>query len=111
MRSGYTDNKWEDEYYQEPLRVIVDRNFSQKVFSPFDAIKSLKSDNGCFTMSPYRGEKFNPAENYIVPQGWDHEHCDVCRFTIKTDYTFWVNKINQMLCDECHDYLLKMLAR
>jgi hypothetical protein len=39
---------------------------------------------------------------------WDHEHCELCFFTIKDGDTYWTSKSDyQILCEECHNDFIR----
>jgi hypothetical protein len=64
----------------------------------------LNEEGGTF-WKPYRGELFDPTDYELVPGGWDHEHCDVCRARITDGDVYWTNAgpAHVDLCTACYE--------
>jgi hypothetical protein len=106
-RSGYdpASYDWSDEYYQVSLREIQDRTFEQRTFLPGPALVARQSHDGYREEIEYTGQAYDPAAYELVEGRWDHQHCEVCRFKVKTDHTYWQNRAGTIVCDACYDYI------
>jgi hypothetical protein len=51
----------------------------------------------------HAGRPFDQAEWKLVPEMWDHEHCDVCLARVAPGMTYWASSDNTFLCDMCYD--------
>jgi Zn-finger protein len=60
------------------------------------------------TKRPYTGQAFESKDYEIVPDGWSHDHCDICWWTISVsekeeDGTGYTDGRGNWLCMDCHD--------
>ena len=112
MRSGYLPESydWDTEYYQVTLRNLGDLNFTQSVFAPKPALVPRQKRSDGLLESEFNGQPFDPNEFELVPGRWDHQHCKSCLFRIVDGYSHWQNQTGTLLCDECHDYVVRTLA-
>ena len=112
IRSGYAPDsyRWEDEYYQVTLSALGDLNFTQSPFSPKSGLvpKGQRSD-GLLEVE-YSGQSFDPLEFELVPDRWDHQNCKCCLFRILAGHSHWQNRAGTILCDECHDQVVRTWA-
>lgn len=79
----------------------------------WERIDAVVDESG-HTFTPYRGQATEPGER-IVPGGWDHDHCDICRATIcdgpdDHEHAAWTDGDGAWVCDACHAKHLKGLA-
>ncbi len=62
-------------------------------------------------VSLYVGQSFDPAKITLVPDGWSHDHCQICWWTLAessdpvegtgyTDGRSWI-------CSECYDTFIR----
>ena len=105
MRSGHP-SMMDYNYFAVRLEFdsIDDKEFRQIVFhSPSTLVNKMEGSSQAYTGGEYDKEKFE-----VVDGMWDHEHCDICGFSIDENYTCWVNtdRVN-ILCDECHDHFVQ----
>ena len=83
---------------------IEDKQFRQIVFHSRPALFN-KKEGLC---EAYDGGEYDKAKFDLVEGMWDHEHCNICGFSIREDYTCWVNTNNvNILCDECYDHFVE----
>lgn len=74
-------------------------------------IPALIDKNGR-TSTPYLGQNYDPNLVDLIPDGWDHDHCDICTKTIsdKENYRDWVtdgyNLNNDWICEECYNLFM-----
>ena len=65
------------------------------------------TDGGHLVKMPYRGDPV-PMEHFRVePGGWDHDHCDACGVSIKTNVECWTTRGAdfRLICDACFNQL------
>lgn len=76
-----SDNEW---------RTFKKCTFTLIRFEPYAALRSLGGDEtDCSVWAPFRGQSFDESNLELVPSGWDHEHCDVCRKRIEDGDWYW----------------------
>jgi len=105
MRSGHPSGM-DYNYFATQIQFdyIDDKQFRQIVFQSQPALFN-KKEGVC---QAYNGGEYDKTKFDLVDGMWDHEHCDICGFSIREDYTCWVNTNNvNMLCDECYDHLVE----
>jgi hypothetical protein len=105
MRSGHP-SMMDYNYFTVRLEFdsIDDTNFKQFAFNPRPALVN-KEGGDCY---PYGGEEYDKARFDVKDEMWEHEHCDICGFSIDANYTYWANngRVN-ILCDECYDHFVQ----
>jgi hypothetical protein len=108
MKSGDYSVSRDTDYYRKAFAEISDSNFVQRAFSSHPALVAKEPVNGHRMWKDYHGEPYDTSKFDLVEGMWDHEHCSVCWFTIKEDYTYWENeKRIKLLCDACYEALTK----
>ena len=67
--------------------------FVCKIFHPYACLlmRGPLNEEGAHLWAPFRGQPFDPAVYELVPDGWDHEHCDVCNTRINDGDEYWAN--------------------
>ena len=66
------------------------------------------------TVSLYQGQTFDPAKIDIVPDGWSHDHCAICWWTLRDsgsdeESVGYTNERDDWVCIECyHQFLATM---
>ena len=112
MKSGFdlASYNWNDEYYQVVLRDLHTTDFVQGTFTAKPGLVA-RSQGGYTVSSEYHGQPFDADKQEVVPGHWDHEHCTVCRFRIEPGHTYWESRDTVwLLCDVCHDYVMRQVA-
>jgi hypothetical protein len=85
------------------LSCLTDYRFSERVFRPSPALRSLTPVDGCFIERAYRGQRYNMAKWTVVPDAWNHEHCTLCSSSIDPGDTYWGTRRDAIvLCSDCH---------
>ena len=103
MRSGYDKtDEWDNEYYRDLFSEITDLRFRHRTFKRGTALVSKSG-----TTEAYLGQPFDPECFSLVPNGWEHEHCQVCMFTISDGHMYWVSDDGTCLCDTCYEYFVR----
>ena len=104
MRSGDPSRMdYNKSFSQLECDELYVKEFRQIVFHPLPAL--VHKNKGGFRA--YTGGEYDEEEYDVIDGMWDHEHCDICNFSIEEDYTYWVNSDNNILCDECYDHLVQ----
>lgn len=105
-RTGEPIDDYSGEYYQSSLQFIEDYAFVNKVFVLGPALET--SSQSCRQVEPYSGQSYkSDGTQRVVPDGWDHEHCYVCGWTIEPGDSYWENQGGIVLCDKCYDFVSK----
>lgn len=93
---------WDGGYYQGLADELpAAATFRPAVFAPRAAI-AWQSPHGRL-LSAAQPDAPAPDAN-VVPDGWDHEHCEICNFTILRGMHAWrTSDLNSWLCDACYD--------
>ena len=80
--------------------------FVRRTFRPYPCLISHDppGDEEAAFWQPYRGGPFDPALYELVEDGWDHEHCDVCRTRVTEGDAYWANDGSEHvdLCEACY---------
>ena len=104
-RTGEPIDDYSSEYYQSSLQYIKGYDFCNKVFATVAALVTPNPD-GSSTAVRYLGQPLSiGGSQRIVTNGWDHEHCYVCMWTIGPGDSYWQNSAGDILCDECHAFV------
>jgi hypothetical protein len=104
-RTGQRIDNYSSEYYQSVLRYIVDFDFVHRVYDLAPALYT-QTESGK-KWERYQGQQYvRDDTQWIVPDGWDHEHCSVCGWRIGPGDSYWENAGGIiLLCDECHEFV------
>ena len=112
MKSGDFSISRNDEYYRKSFSEIKDSAFEQCTFFSHGALVSKEPVNGWRMWKEYDGEPYDQTKFDLVEEMWDHEHCSVCYFTIRDDFTYWQNAGRiQLLCDACYETFSKLKSK
>src|SRR5688572_14969313 len=107
-RSGYDDADPDPDpdwaLRDEKFATIEERDFVRKEFLPIPALVSRLNRRH---RRRYNGQPFDEAEWELVPETWDHEHCEVCFEHIMPGMTYWESGRDTLLCDRCYDRYLR----
>jgi hypothetical protein len=104
-RSGYDEPDIEPDWSQrdEMFAKMDRRDFKRATFKPIPALVS-RGNRGSWTR--YYGQAFDDTEWELVPDMWDHEHCELCFAHIEPGMTYWNSRNDTFLCDRCYDHYL-----
>ncbi len=94
------NNKADIDYYK-----TLDWTF--QVWKPTPAL----IDKNGFPSHQYVGQKFDPNYLTINPQGWTHDHCEICSKTFcanseQCETSGFVSG-NQWICNSCYNSFIK----
>lgn len=120
MYSGFDDYQGirGNEFYEDNLRDISNAPFVHKTFSRRPSLRSkhpLSIEQEAISRRwrefkdgtsecPWNEQQYNADLFEKIEDGWDHEHCCICRFTIDSGYTYWENQCEDIVCDACYNH-------
>jgi hypothetical protein len=108
MKSGDFSISRDDDYYRKEFAGIADRAFVQRTFASRSALVAKKPVNGHRMWADYHGQAYDESAFDLVEGMWDHDHCDLCWFTITDGFTYWENSNRiKRLCDACYEAFTK----
>jgi hypothetical protein len=61
------------------------------------------------SVSEYRGQVFDPEKIDLVPDGWTHDHCQICYFEIldaDARRDAFTDGHRRWLCAQCHEQFI-----
>jgi hypothetical protein len=67
------------------------------------------------TSRPYTGQPFDSKDYDLVPGGWNHDHCDICWWTLSASEkeecgTGYTDGLGNWLCTECFQQFIEREA-
>ena len=110
MKSGHDNYAgiWGNPYYDNeavPLRRMI---FTSGTFIKSPALVAINAVTGIHQEIEYKGQPFDPRVWRLAPNGWDHQHCCVCQFSIAEGMTYWSTEDGRrILCDACYEHYIK----
>jgi hypothetical protein len=95
-------NPWKVKDVAEEVANLVKEDWHREIWKPAPAL--IHKKGGVSTQ--YRGQKFDPEKIDLVPDGWDHDHCAICWWTLhetgdEDEGIGYRNESNVWLCVEC----------
>ena len=98
---------WIDGYWNASLILrILDKNkpWFKEVFEPTDAQEFIQGKARGWTKVGSEVPK-DAERTKIIPKGWDHEHCEICRSEIGAGGNLigYKDEENLWLCQKCYD--------
>ncbi len=108
-----TREEYFERVHDEEWRTFSRCAFHLARFAPYDCIATPDLETGLVVTSPIRGDKSLDNLNSVIPNGWDHEHCDVCYGRILPGERYWTNKGFEHvdLCEDCYPLVRAELLR
>ncbi len=116
----------EPEITPEQLATFRRCTFIRRVFASYPLLRAKKplrndelppdsrDETEWHVSKPFTGEPFDAAEWELQEGGWDHEHCDVCFFTVTDGVAYWPNvdpDAGQVdLCEACYPRVMARLG-
>ena len=100
-------NQWKTKDVADEVRILISQKWHQEIWRPTPAL--IHKNGG--RSSQYRGQKFDPEKIDLVPEGWNHDHCAICWWTLhETDEpengVGYCNGANVWICSECfHQFI------
>ena len=103
-------DKWKSTDIQEAVDWVCEQEWSKRKWKPRAALVSKGKT------SEYVGQKYNPEYTKLVEDGWSHDHCEICWWTLcesedaeegegytTPDGRYWV-------CTECYEQFIDAKA-
>ena len=95
------------EYLLDLVKNLKDgKTWTFKIWKP---IPALIDKNGN-TSRPFVGQKFDPNHIDLVPDGWDHDHCEICtqKISNKEDWgdIDGYNHELDWICKQCYSLFM-----
>ncbi len=94
------------EYNKSDIAYYKSLNWTLQLWKPSAALV----DKTGFPSHVYVGQKFDPSYFNLDPEGWTHDHCELCSKTICENpeecETSGYNSGNQWLCISCYNSIL-----
>jgi hypothetical protein len=104
MKSGDYSVSRDDDYHLKQFAEITDSAFVQRTFVSHAALVAKRSVNGHRMWTDHHGQAYDQSEFDLVEGMWDHDHCQICWFTITDGFTYWENSNrSRLLCDACYE--------
>ena len=97
--------KWKD--IADTVEWCLTQTWNRETWKPTAALVHKKGG----TVSQYRGQKFDPDKIDLVEDGWTHDHCEICWWTLHEsddadDGVGYRNETNGWICTECFDHFV-----
>lgn len=91
----------------EDWQVFRRCHFIRRIFRPYPCLAVFDDESGVTASQPYRGESYDPTLVTLIEDGWDHEHCEICRARITDGMEYWTNDGPELidLCTVCYPKL------
>ena len=90
-------------YWGERAELVLDegRSWHRAEFRPGDMVRYPAEGGGQWAT---RSSAQAPAGGEVVPGGWDHEHCEICRQTIGAggEPVGFVSPPDSWVCEACY---------
>lgn len=96
-------NEWKLDDIREEIASCRERIWKKERWHPTPALVHKKGGR----TSWYRGQKYDPEKIDYVENGWSHDHCAICWFTLHDsnndeESTGWTGENKNWLCQECY---------
>lgn len=100
---------WKYEDLREAVESAKTANWMLREWKPRPALISKGH------VSDYHGQRFDPSKTQLVEDGWSHDHCEICWWSLyksddpahgqgyTTDGHIWI-------CSECHGLFIQERA-
>lgn len=93
---------WDYKDIEYQVDWVRKQKWKKKKWDPRPALVS----NG--RISDYHGQKYNPDYSILQKDGWTHDHCEICCWTIfesenPEEGTAYTSNGHNWLCTECYE--------
>jgi hypothetical protein len=100
-------DEWKLDDIREEIEWCQKRFWTQHKWKATPALVNKKGGR----ISHYYGQKYDPEKIDYVENGWTHDHCAICWFTIfdsdkQEENTGWTDGKGNWLCLECYDQFI-----
>ena len=98
------------------------RNGKHDLTSLFEDLKYLRSvtwkfetwknspaliDKSGGTLRQFNGQKFDEKYFDMLPEGWTHDHCEICSDKITNDMKAYQSQDDDWVCESCYNFFIK----
>ena len=95
---------WKTKDIADSVEWCLTQTWRRETWKPTAALVHKKGG----TVSQYRGQKFDPDKIDLVEDGWSHDHCEICWWTLREsddpdDGVGYRNETNGWICSECFE--------
>ena len=85
------------------IEYCLPQTWRQATWQPSDTVVCKPNE----LVRPYEGKGYDPDKSEFVRGGWDHDHCELCWWTLDgrdgpAHNTGWVSDTDVWLCNECY---------
>ena len=101
-------SEWKYSDVAKEIELVRKQTWKQSLWKPSDALVHKKGG----VTSLYVGQKFDPKYIDLIKDGWTHDHCEICWWTLfnseKTEENSgYSNGRRSWLCSECFEKLVR----
>jgi hypothetical protein len=101
-------DRWKIKDVADDVRSLVTQTRRREIWKPTAALIHKKGGRS----TQYRGQKFDPEKISLVSDGWNHDHCAICWWTLhETDDPEkgigYRNETNVWICSECYQHFFE----
>lgn len=98
-------DKWKIADIKEPIEWALEQKWEKQKWHPRAALVSKSKT------SEYVGQKYNPKYTKLVEDGWSHDHCEICWWSLhesdnpESGEGYTCNG-RSWLCSECYEQFI-----
>lgn len=101
-------DKWQRTDIENEIAVCRTRSWRRERWRPRPAL--IHRIGGGTSL--FHGQTFDPTKTDLVPNGWNHDHCAICWWTlIESDdeqRAFgYIDEIGEWICSECYSQFIE----
>lgn len=99
---------WKIKDVADEVRLLINEEWRREDWKPTPALIHKRGGRS----TQYRGQKFNPEKIDLVTDGWNHDHCAICWWTLYAtdDPANGIGYHNQnyvWICSECFQQFIE----
>ena len=99
---------WKTKDIADSVEWCLTQNWHRETWRPSAALVHKKGG----TVSQYRGQKFDPDKIDLVEDGWSHDHCEICWWTLREsddpdEGVGYRNETNGWICAQCFEQFVR----
>ena len=105
------DDTWKVKDIQDQVSWCLLQQWHEEKWMPTPALIHKKGG----IRRQYRGQKYDPDKIDLVADGWTHDHCEICWWTIHesdndNEGRGYRNEYNAWICTECYIQFIEGLS-
>ena len=99
---------WKVKDVEDEVTWCLTQEWHKETWRPSPAL--IQKDGG--SCSQYLGQKFDPEKSDLIEVGWDHDHCEICWWTLheaedEAQGVGYRNEGRSWLCTECFERFVR----